>query len=1307
MACSYKIGDTWYSEEEIDLIYRNSKGEDVTEAWDKLQETKVEQPTTIETKEVQEPTKKELPNVEVGNITKDVVKPAQILLPFKFQDNSGKKLDYNDFKNPDGTLNVSKIDPKLLEGLGMRIPNQGPNSQSFIEIVGFLPSYMGDVAIASQDYLAQMGSDFDVDALYTYMYAHVMYNGKLQEITEDLKKEILKDYDINSEEELTQFTNDLKSENLQSILKEYKEATKKANDEAITTRENEEYFNISREASNKIFEEVAKYKELADIVKGDMDTLLLFDKVFNKTDNSTLKNKILDTHIAIHSNPSQAVQSQIKRPLGFWKLPTLIEQLEEGQTKEAVVPISDQYQTDKFKGGTSGKAGTGVFSNVSTFNAIIQGLDLTYMTKTPKGLKPWSMQLGNRISKGKLGLEKALDGKTYISEIIEGYQSAAVDNANENILDKLNITSDTFKAIQAGHLLGFTDEIPYILVQDIVKEYVEEVTKLNGLGKVNANAETEAYINIREKHLADVSNTKMAEKSELKRRWATLTPEFLLDTKKVGPEMVDYHITQLSVLEAFIELDTIGKELAKVQGLINTDSAMLGKNLFETTSKEDRLRSTIRKSPIKNLSKVLTGTINGFATEYGLVLNNKLWSNIVPYTQFGLTNFFEQAEVAFGKTEDSASSIANFRVRMWDTVKSYIYTDPNLGLYSDNITNERERLFFDRPNKESLASYVKRLKTNIPANAFLQSLDAKIEPSGSKPSLLMNNSAINFNENQDLVFAGFTNLILSNQKLEDFNGEPYTTRNLAEDIVLASMISGGVQDAKNYVKLIPPAYLYNLTQPGGNETFIEKLSKITRDKLLNDNSYMELSAQDPNFFPEVLEQIIKHNGSILPKKVENNLRPVGGGLVQVDSTIPFFSVRNKSKSYDIYKLKKQVDKGGVYEKLDSKGNADYSEYTFNETQVSSIAGNVPKGFNPNIQNNETHITEQGNSVALKNPNYKKADPAIELGLEPGGSITETLSTIANNPDTSFSTELASYYKGKKEALDKLTVQYKPVYVNGIPAQGSYMNNTIEINTSEYMYEQMGKSFDKDTLTEVVLHELTHHFTVDAWKNPKTIDQKKAKINLTELFNKFKAEELDNNVFGNAKSSELEFIAELMSNPKVQSKVDNLLFNESKTFLDRFKEIVRTLLGVNYKGKTLQLAVNDVITLIEGVELNNESEGNPNGEVDNGGLEQFFKPFSIQAYFPAKEDILTKYNISDNGISKGLSYPDAMKKAREINKDQGVYEAKVSKAYRLVKGQRKEMSIVSLLWSDKMNDINYAVTQLSPEMKKQIRKNTCK
>lgn len=104
------------------------------------------------------------------------VLPGQILLPFNFQ-KGGRRVSIEDYVTTDEsgrrTIDPRKIPPELLQIVAARIPNSGHNLMHPMEIVGFLPDQMGDLAIVPDAITRQMGSDFDVDKLFTYRRAYI------------------------------------------------------------------------------------------------------------------------------------------------------------------------------------------------------------------------------------------------------------------------------------------------------------------------------------------------------------------------------------------------------------------------------------------------------------------------------------------------------------------------------------------------------------------------------------------------------------------------------------------------------------------------------------------------------------------------------------------------------------------------------------------------------------------------------------------------------------------------------------------------------------------------------------------------------------------------------------------------------------------------------------------------------------------------------------------------------------------------------------------------------------------------------
>lgn len=73
------------------------------------------------------------------------------------------------FKEILGDVSMDKIDKRLLEAIGFRIPTSGLNSIENIVIKGFLPQEYGDTIVLPSEIVAKAGSDFDIDKLNVFI----------------------------------------------------------------------------------------------------------------------------------------------------------------------------------------------------------------------------------------------------------------------------------------------------------------------------------------------------------------------------------------------------------------------------------------------------------------------------------------------------------------------------------------------------------------------------------------------------------------------------------------------------------------------------------------------------------------------------------------------------------------------------------------------------------------------------------------------------------------------------------------------------------------------------------------------------------------------------------------------------------------------------------------------------------------------------------------------------------------------------------------------------------------------------------
>lgn len=82
----------------------------------------------------------------------------QVMLPHRF-----KELGLGN------VVDINKVNPKLRQLIGFRIPTEELNSIDFIEVVGYLPPSAGSAIIVPSEIVGKAGSDYDIDKLTVYM----------------------------------------------------------------------------------------------------------------------------------------------------------------------------------------------------------------------------------------------------------------------------------------------------------------------------------------------------------------------------------------------------------------------------------------------------------------------------------------------------------------------------------------------------------------------------------------------------------------------------------------------------------------------------------------------------------------------------------------------------------------------------------------------------------------------------------------------------------------------------------------------------------------------------------------------------------------------------------------------------------------------------------------------------------------------------------------------------------------------------------------------------------------------------------
>ncbi len=560
----------------------------------------------------------------------------QVILPWKFKEN------IKDYVK-DGMLDMDMMDESLLKAFGMRIPNQGPNSTAAIEIVGFFPPAAGDLLVAPADFVTQMGSDFDIDKLFTYMYHYVKVSGKLVRA------------DTGSVAEL-QIKLDKQADQVQAMLTKLDDSEIPSDAEREAAKDNPD---LTAELKDK-YPAWSEWKAAYDVYVFDKLTLKDLVEKGDSTENTREKaqNRILDIHLAINTNMDPFVQKLITTPLvtGMEVIADTIETSQRRRAQESstldkvsvhdLSPASGSYQSFKYESSVIASAAISAFAVQNTFNALTQtvpdGLSMVrkWADDTDNGQIIYAhLKFGKEKFQGKHNLSNAASlGKkgNYKSNNISAMLSAALDDGTESILGRIGVNqvnlSVTNFLLQAGFEL---ETIAAFLSQDVILEYTKQMGIYNNdSGKAYKAVMKQDQFAFEDKDFKNRGREAKPEDAELtwedihddeafeKDYYDSFIPDLpplpvkeqfwnfynmgvdeLLELIDQGPKAPGYKKAQYALLMKYQDVDTFhARPLRKLQAMSNVDSKGIGANMFQSLVQEEDMASLgdPAKVPVEN-----------------------------------------------------------------------------------------------------------------------------------------------------------------------------------------------------------------------------------------------------------------------------------------------------------------------------------------------------------------------------------------------------------------------------------------------------------------------------------------------------------------------------------------------------------------------------------------------------------------------------------------------------------------------------------------------------------------------------------
>lgn len=777
-----------------------------------------------------------------GNKDKVYFQPDQVILPSYFRidgklvnleaKENGKYVYLKDDANGNLVINEDMFDNDVLKLFGFRIPTQGHSSMASIEVVGFTRKSAGEFIIAPKDFVKRMGSDFDVDKLYTYMYNIKFDNNKFSKDTEGKKDILNKIVDTHH----TVFSNPNKA---------VQEMILAPLSYGIFMNEDGNHFQSKSSIVNDAMK--AEFGDNTPDISNFIDGLrskavtrsFLSDEYQHDFYKKGLSGKDGIAVFSVNSVFNAVAQSKKLEfghttKDGFESIDVIIgDSLAKGSEFYKAVGVNDRYKSLVISW----------YQSISVDNAKLNRMNKVNINSNTFNVINFLNQMG-------------FDEEVVwlINQPIVVKYLQAVDDASSNLkstfVNKMNIQNQIRKEFGS---------------EKFKTDYGERATP-RGIAQFGDDTFTieNMYKAIKDQNLYASTNSNVE-----------------------SSDRDDYNYRQLAILNAFLQYDKHGMAMSEIQQAINVDSKDVGAGFTDVIvklNKQDKVVTTL-SGQFKNAEKLIGNgsaklDITSSAIQYGTKLTKELFSSM--FIQFskvfenayndlignaGLDASSNNIEKAInGLTDDirrmaHVFSIANSLTDELGGKDVSVVQAVRYSLLSENYKfrgqSEDEKLnkvsnFNDRVNlRTSLPTLLLKIQDTPygKTNRFIMNMMAKVSKTNHELSKITYNNTRDNSISDGAIYADLLDLLNTNPTF-NFDGKLYSGRQLFSDLLVYSKVTGGIQRFSDFVKFIP----VEVERAMGVSDSLKEFDTLLPE-LLTDFTYTEFYRQFVQHHPEWAHQV--------------------------------------------------------------------------------------------------------------------------------------------------------------------------------------------------------------------------------------------------------------------------------------------------------------------------------------------------------------------------------------------------------------------------------------------------------------------